>query len=280
MNKLASIFLLQPDEKDAVWELYHANTKLSPWRMPTPADQNDPVAELNEALRKITIEEIESVVGTAGKRYATSERISLPGEWPSAFETSLGKAVELRSSRRDFAPAPLSTSQLAALCRVACGVKPVNAGSGDTTPSRCVPSAGALYPLELYLFAAQPFAGMPDSAGVWHYEPQNHHLERVVRCDADRISGCFQTWPDSPPPVAAVITGVPKRQSWKYGARAYRYTVMETGHAVQNMTLGAAVMGLNSCPVVGFYDDCVHDLLDIDGVSEIALYTVWLGNPL
>lgn len=280
MNQLASIFLLQPDEKDAAWERYHANTKLSPWRMPPAAMREDPVAELNDALRKTAIEEIESVVGSGGKRYPTTEKLVLPDAWPAAFETSLGAVLGIRSSQREFSPSPLSIEQLAAVCRSTCGFKPAGADIDGMARSRCIPSAGALYPLELYLFSLQPLSRSekPKTAEVWHYEPQKHSLERVTRCDPARITGCFQTWPELPPPMVAVLTGVPKRQSWKYGARAYRYTVMEAGHAVQNMVLGATAMELNSCPVVGFYDDRIHDLLDIDGVSEIALYTVWLGH--
>ncbi len=283
MHNLSSIFLIQPDANNTVWELYHVNTKLSPSRMPQATKPEDPAAELNDALRKIHIEEIEAAVGTGGKSYATTEKISLPADWPNGFDQPLKTVLEMRSSQREFSSESLSLKQLSAICRIACGLK-VNATDQDgvVVPFRFIPSAGALYPLELYLLSFSPLNGGcasgPSTAEVWHYEPQTHCLERILRCDPGRIRSCFQTWPELPPPIVALITGVPKRQSWKYGARAYRYTVMESGHAVQNIVLGATAIGLNSCPVVGFYDDALHDLLDIDGVSEVALYTVFIGQ--
>lgn len=283
MHDLSSIFLIQPDTKDAVWELYHTNTKLSPCHMPPATTREDPVIELNDALRNRLIEEIEAAVGTGGKRYATTEKLALPAAFPDDFNKPLKTVLEMRSSQREFSPESLPHEQLSAICRIACGLKLKTADhDGLTAPSRYIPSAGALYPLELYLLSLTPLGGDGASgsstAEVWHYEPQTHCLERVFRCDPGRIRSCFQTWPESPPPIVALITGVPKRQSWKYGARAYRYTIMESGHAVQNIVLGAAAMDIHACPVVGFYDDALHDLLDIDGVSEVALYTVFLGK--
>ncbi|MCC5846780.1 MAG: SagB/ThcOx family dehydrogenase [Verrucomicrobia bacterium] len=281
MNDLASIFLPQSDKQDALWELYNTNTKLSPAHMPPVSAEADPIAQLNEAIRKLTIEEIEAAVGSGGKRYPTSETLALPEAFPAAINKPFGNILESRISEREFAISPLSIKTISGLCRIACGIKPSHVRTEETPTSRYVPSAGALYPLELYLFSAQPLTkrGKGDGgAEIWHYEPQQHNLERIVRCDLERIADCFQTWPEQFPPITAVITGVPKRQSWKYGARAYRYTVMEAGHAVQNILLGATAMNLSACPVVGFYDDRIHDLLDIDGVSEIALYTVWMGE--
>ncbi|MCX6580750.1 MAG: SagB/ThcOx family dehydrogenase [Candidatus Aminicenantes bacterium] len=283
MYDLSSIFLIQSDANDSIWEMYHANTKLSPCHMPPAMKRDDPAVELNDALRKIHIEEIEAAVGTGGKRYATTEKISLPATWPNGFDQPLKTVLEMRSSQREFSPDVLSHDQLSAICRIACGLKLKSADQEDIVmSSRFIPSAGALYPLELYLLSFSPLSGGGASgaptAEVWHYEPQTHCLERILRCDPGRIRGCFQTWPELPPPIVALITGVPKRQSWKYGPRAYRYTVMESGHAVQNIVLGAAAMDIHACPVVGFYDDALHDLLDIDGVNEVALYTVFVGQ--
>lgn len=281
MSQLASIFLLQPVGDDVLWEQYHANTKLSPAHMPPAGNHDDPVAELNDAVRRTAIQEIEFAVATGGKRYATTAKVALPQKWPDGFNASLAQALEARSSCREYSEALPDLETISGVCRAACGLKPGPSPVDDAPPSRCVPSAGALYPLELYLFLTQPLdAAVPYPEGtVWHYDPQGHCLERVARCEPSRIMECFQTVPEVFPPLVAVLTGVPRRQTWKYGARAYRYTVMEAGHAVQNMLLAAAVTGLGACPVVGFYDDRIHNLLDVDGVGEIALYTVWIGHP-
>ena len=121
MRDLSSIFLQQPDAKDALWELYHANTKLSSHLMPPAAAQDDPVADLNATVRNTFIEEIEAAVGSGGKRYATAEKLALLDVFPDAFEKSFATVLEARASQRTFASTPLGLEQLAALGRVTCG---------------------------------------------------------------------------------------------------------------------------------------------------------------
>ena len=281
MKDLTSIFLLQPDPKDDLWEIYHANTKLSPRIMPPASDLKDPVAELNAAVWKTRIEEMEAAVGSGGKCYPTAPKIVLPDILPQTLHQPIEKIIRERASERSFAAPQISIEEIAALCRLACGENPDRPRPGDwPIPFRNTPSAGALYPLELYLLAPLPIESelSGPQAEVWHYQPGGHSLERIHRCDPSRIIGCFQTWPEDPPPLVALLTGVPKRQSWKYGARAYRYTLLEAGHAAQNLVLVATALGLHSCPIVGFYDDALHDLLDIDGISEVALYSVFIGR--
>ncbi len=249
--------------------------------MPRAIELDDPVAALNAAIRKTSIEEMEAAVGSAGKRYPTASRLLLPPDLPPAFSRSLGDVMKGRASDRSFSTSVLSLNEISALCRVTNGRNDHRLPVEDSPVAfRFTPSAGALYPLELYLLAVQPLQldGNDSRAEIWHYEPGNHCLERIHRCDSAVIASCFQTWPANPPPLVALITGVPKRQSWKYGPRAYRYTLLEAGHAAQNLVLATTALELNSCPVVGFYDDVIHDLLDIDGLSEVALYTVFIGR--
>ncbi len=281
MPDLASLFLLEGDPEDHLWELYHANSKLTRFALPPARLEEDPVAALNQEVRKTKIAEIETAVGTGGKRYSTAEGIELPSGFPPALSMPFREVLEKRASLRDFGGATISLENLSALVSSANGTNRVRSSSERLdVPTRFIPSAGALYPLELYLLAPQPLAGPEESAaeGVWHYEPNEHRLERILRCPPERIRTCFQSWPENPPSLVAVFTGVPKRQTWKYGNRAYRYTLMEAGHAAQNLILCAAALNLRACPVVGYYDDAVHDLLDIDGLNEIALYCVFLGT--
>jgi len=283
MQDLSSIFLLQADPKDEPWESYHTNTKLNAWLMP-PASKTstDPVAELNAAVRKTAIEEMEAAIGSGGKRYPTAPSLILPRTPHPSMQRPTAEVMAARASQRAFDPRQLSLDEIATLCLFTAGENDQRTRVGDSpVPFRYSPSAGALFPLELYLLVLVPLSDgiSPSCAEVWHYDPRRHALERIHRCAQGQIAACFQTWPDSPPPLVALFTGVPKRQSWKYGARAYRYTLLEAGHAVQNLTLAASALDLGSCPIVGFYDDALHDLLDIDGVSEIALYSAFLGHP-
>ena len=48
---------------------------------------------------------------------------------------------------------------------------------------------------------------------------------------------------------------------------------------MQNLLLAATERGMGSCPVGGFIDDRLHDLIGIDGVEEAALYACIVGHP-
>ena len=77
--------------------------------------------------------------------------------------------------------------------------------------------------------------------------------------------------------IVIVLTGVFGRSKIKYGERAYRFVLFEAGHAMQNICLTGTVFGLGTCPVGGFVDDNMNDLLNIDGIEEAALYAVTVG---
>ena len=67
------------------------------------------------------------------------------------------------------------------------------------------------------------------------------------------------------------------RSRFKYGARAYRFALMEAGHVGQNLLLAAAALGLDAVPLGGFYDRNVDAFLGVDGIYEASLYLVPVG---
>ena len=81
-------------------------------------------------------------------------------------------------------------------------------------------------------------------------------------------------------PSAAVvaISAVFWRSRFKYGARAYRFALLEAGHVAQNYLLAATALGLSACPVGGFFDRRVDALLGIDGLHEASLYLLPVGS--
>ncbi len=68
------------------------------------------------------------------------------------------------------------------------------------------------------------------------------------------------------------------RSRFKYGARAYRFTLLEAGHVGQSFLLAAAALGLATTPLGGFYDRRVDEFLGIDGIHEAALYLLPVGT--
>jgi len=193
---------------------------------------------------------------------ASSERPLPPPRTEGSL--SLEEALKQRRSVRTYADRPLTLEEVGQLLWAAQGV---NRPEGYRT----APSAGALYPLEVYL---------ADAEGVWHYRPQGHELElwrpgdrRPALCPAalSQDAVCHA-------PAVFVITAVFARTAGKYGERAPRYVWLEAGHAAQNLLLQAVALGLGAVPIGAFYDDKVQAALQLPADHE-PLYLVPVGKP-
>jgi SagB-type dehydrogenase family enzyme len=75
-----------------------------------------------------------------------------------------------------------------------------------------------------------------------------------------------------------LFTSVFMRSMCKYGARGYRFALLEAGHQAENICLMAVQLGLGSLCIGGFHDTSVNDILGIDGRLHAALYCVAVGT--
>jgi SagB-type dehydrogenase family enzyme len=159
-------------------------------------------------------------------------------------------ALKARRSLRSFAATPLTLAQVSQLLWAAQGVS-------DERGRRTAPSAGALYPLELFLVAGN-VTGLP--SGVYRYRPAGHDLLLVVPGDRhpEIASACRQGWV-AEAPASVAFAAVLARTAKKYGDRSARYVPIEVGAAAENLTLQAVALGLGST-VVGAYDDAALTL--------------------
>jgi len=204
------------------------------------------------------------------KTYAGAEHVALPdphGTWGP----SLAEAIEARRSVRDYAAEPLSLEEFSRLLHAAQGVTEPRRGF------RAAPSAGALYPLELYA-VVNDVTGL--EAGIYHYTAQEHALERVQAGDSRTAimqAGFWQTFLGQAG-VCFVLSAVFQRTRWKYRERTYRYVMLEAGHVGQNLYLAATAMGLGACAVGAFNDDELNQVLGLDGDEEAALYIIVVGK--
>ena len=160
----------------------------------------------------------------------------------------LAAALELRRTVRTFAARPLDLGQISQLLWSA-------DGTSDSRGLRTSPSAGATYPLDLYLVVGE--RGVKDlPTGVYHYEVGAHALTPVapgdVRSAVARAS-LHQGWMGQAP-VLVVITGEYRRCTARYGERGVRYTHMEAGNVSQNLFLAAEALGLGA-GIVGAFED-------------------------
>ena len=204
------------------------------------------------------------------KIYPQAEQIELPS--PYGYQgLHLELAIETRRSRRDYTDAALSLSNLSRLLHL---------GQGITSPDRelrAVPSAGALYPLEVYAVVHR-VEGL--SAGIYHYAVGNHRLEWLRTGDfraAMVAAGLGQDFLGQAS-VCFVISAIWQRTRWKYRERTYRYVLLEAGHLGQNLYLAATSLGLGAVAVGAFFDEALNNLLELNGIEEAALYLVTVGQ--
>jgi SagB-type dehydrogenase family enzyme len=184
---------------------------------------------------------------------------------------SLERTLLLRHSVREYRDEPLGLPDVAQLLWAAQGIASPEEGR------RTVPSAGALYPLEILLVAGN----VTDlSAGLYRYQPEDHTLLRSATGDVRPMLAKAALDQECVREAAAVIAiaAVHARTSWKYGERAVRYVAMEAGHAAQNVYLQAASLGIGTVAVAAFYDDRVKKVLRLEQ-EEDPLYLLPVGKP-
>lgn len=182
---------------------------------------------------------------------------------------SLERTLQDRRSVRAFAARPLDLTTVGQL---------LWAAQGLTHPQglRTAPSAGATFPLELYLVAGE-VDGL--TAGLYHYRPDGHELVPVAAGDIRgelAAAALGQSWLESAP-VSVVVVAVPERTAQRYGQRATRYVAMEVGAVVQNIQLQGAALDLGSTFIGAFTDATVGRLLGL-GRGEEPLAIVPIGH--
>lgn len=212
-------------------------------------------------------EKLRSVEGVMGKESLAPVPLPQPRK---GGPLTLEEALARRRSVRAFAPDVLTLDEVGQLLWAAQGLV---APEGRRT----TPSAGALYPLEVYL-AAGVVAGLPP--GVYRYRPVGHRLEPVQVGDVREAlcrAALAQDWVRAAPAVVA-LTAVFERTTWKYGRRGVQYVHMEVGHAAQNLYLQATALGLGTVFVGAFRDDEVQRALGV-GPEEVPLGLMPLGRP-
>jgi SagB-type dehydrogenase family enzyme len=180
------------------------------------------------------------------------------------------EAIERRRSRRDFADRPLPLEELSRLLHLAQGI------TEPSYPLRAAPSAGALYPIEVYPVVN----GVSQLAqGVYHYSVQHHALDLIREGDYRLALTAFALGQEMAGQAAVtfVLTALWQRLRWKYRERSYRYALLEAGHIAQNLYLGATSRGQNCVAIGAFLDDDINRLVGVDGEEESALYLVAVG---
>jgi len=195
-----------------------------------------------------------------------SKSIALP-EPAKTGSMSLEEALSLRRSRRDLAPGPVTLQQVSQILWAAQGIT----AKGKY---RTAPSAGALYPIEIYLAAENVDALEP---GLYHYTPQGHSLTLHAKGSlANKIAqAALGQGSLTRASATVIITAVMERTSKKYGERTDRYVAEEVGAIAQNIYLQVESLGLATVLIGAFSDDEVQDAI---GISETPLAIMPVGR--
>jgi len=165
---------------------------------------------------------------------------------------SLEEAIAQRRSVRDFSAKELGLDEISQLLWAAQGITSRKAGFS----LRAAPSAGALYPMELYLLSKD---------GLFHYLPEGHKLEVFSAKDlrGPLADACLGQAAVRKAAAVIVICGVAERITGKYAERGIRYMHIEAGHIAQNIHLEAVALGLASVPIGAFNDAEVDKILGL-----------------
>ncbi len=249
-------------------ELYHENSKFT-------RSDDDLFAWLGFVNSSPALQQ---ALSQPHKRYRGKPRVPLPHALPTAVR-GFDEAVLSRRSERSFA-GDVALEHLAKMLHFGYGLsrKDQPGASAAEHRFRAAPSAGGLYPLELYV-AAHSVGGL--QPGLYHYVPADHVLEMLVPGDhAERLGEItFSPSVFRGAAGAVILSGFHARSTFKYRKRAYRFVLLEAGHVCQNLALTACSLGLGTVALGGFVDDELNDLLGLGDLNESALYVLPFGVP-
>jgi len=210
-----------------------------------------------------------------------SHGVSLPQS--VELHMSLSEVIRRRRSVRAYSGDAMPLACLATIIRAACGITEHTAGR-DNVPGfalRSTPSGGTLYPIDLHL-AALHVEGLP--RGLYAYDPHRDALwqtgdegEGNALLEALALPG--QVITEKHASAVCLLVGRPWRSMRKYGPRGMRYVFLEAGAVAEHISLAAVALGFGSVHCASFYDDEVHEGLEVDGLYEALIHAVVLGTP-
>ncbi|UCD32505.1 MAG: SagB/ThcOx family dehydrogenase [Desulfobacterales bacterium] len=184
-------------------------------------------------------------------------------------ETSIESTMMKRRSIRRYTDEPLTLYDVSQLLWAAQGIT-------NSRGFRTSPSAGALYPLEIYVIAGNVI-NFP--AGIYKYKPIRHHLVKVAEGDkrAALSRASLNQSSIKNAPIVLVFCAVYWRTTAKYGQRGKRYVFMEIGHSAQNVCLQVVSLGLGTVTIGAFHDDKVKKIVNSQ-TEEEPLYIMPIGK--
>ncbi len=212
------------------------------------------------------------------KSYPRHPRIRLIND--SSIEAPLFQTLERRKTVRELSGRPVSFGQLSRIIYYTWGrISQYKSREFGFLLHKTSPSAGARHPVEVYAVVNNVEGVAP---GLYHYSVQDNSLELLKRGDFRERCIAYsagQTWTKKAS-VLFIMTAMIGRTSWKYRVpRAYRAFLLDVGHLSQSFLLVSNALGLGAFCIGIIGDTLIEKELNIDGVSETALFAVGVGQP-
>ncbi len=219
-------------------------------------------------LNKDTMGTIEENNPEQENKKINYSKIKLP-EPVYSSNTSVEEVLSKRKSIRDFQKKPLSIENISQILWAAQGI------TDKGKNKRTAPSAGALYPLEIYILIGNV---KEIESGIYKYKPHQHEMVLIAAGDkrGDLAKYCAQPEAIQTAPITLVFAAVYERTSVKYGQRAERYVHIEVGHASQNVCLQVISLNLGTVTIGAFQDSYVKKTVQMLQ-EEDPLYVMPIG---
>lgn len=205
------------------------------------------------------------------KQYSFFKELSLPPAQGYFFEEL---AVRRNSRSKQLGSNNVSLGDVAYLLKCGYGLQSDFSNSTSSLSHRTVPSAGARYPLEMYVLLFEPQQEL--LPGIYHYNVRSHALEIVQQrtfSETDKSALSPLPWFADTHGMFC-ISAVFQRTIGKYGVRGYRYILLEAGHVAQNLQLAATERGLVLVPTGGVEDCLLEQLIGLDDSRERLVYSL------
>src|SRR5215218_5170428 len=267
----------QNQETTAAWRFHNATKYVGPTGLRAYADAEILMGEPTHRVPAMG-EQDPAIEPLPYKIYTTLEPNPLPRDFPAGDLPALEAIAATGELQVARAVPDLST--VARLCLRSNGLlKHWRSPSGREFEFRAAGCTGARYHLELYLVCGE-VPGL--AAGVYQYAAHDHSLRQLRAGDyrAAVVAATGQEPAIAAAPVIAVWTSTFWRNAWRYQARTYRHVYWDTATALANLLAVAADVRLPARVVLGFADDEINALLDVDGEREAAIGLVALGRSL
>ncbi len=193
---------------------------------------------------------------------------------------NLFRLMKSRRSIREYSGKPLTAREISALLSVYRDQVVGALNDGTLVFRKMTPSAGALYPIDLYLEVLKPARKPYLKKGVYLYVPRNHQILWIKKVDEGfpRLEDPQSVNLRSASLIIYAVLDL-HRLSWKYGMRSLIYGLLEAGHLFQNFYLTAEALGLGACAIGGMRRKELSLYLSLEPFQEL-IYMMTFGKPV